>query len=136
MADINADIGKQWLALYVNRSAAKGDPILADSLTLKTGKGSEKTPEGYNGCMHMFMEENPVKIDNEEYCYRSDNNGMYLYWKGDEKEFTDKSALTASVFGTGGTIAISAISGLIVGIIGAILVMFPKMKKKKENEAA
>ena len=124
-ADINADVGKQWLALYINRSKAKGDPILADSLTLKTGEGSEKTPKGYSGCLHMFNEENPVKIDNEEYCYRSDNNGMYLYWKT-EKD----SSLTASVFG-GGTIAISAIGGLIAGIAGTTLFMLPKKKRKE-----
>ena len=132
-----------------------GDPILADSLKLKTGNGSEKTPNGYNGCLHMFMEENPVKIDNEDYCYRSDNNGMYLFWKGEKAEKVEKddtktstektaateepkqtedSALTASVFGTGSTIAISSICGLIVGILGATLVLLPKIKKKKENE--
>ena len=125
-ADINADVGKQWLALYINRSKAKGDPILADSLTLKTGEGSEKTPKGYSGCLHMFNEENPVKIDNEEYCYRSDNKGMYLYWKT-EKD----SSLTASVFGGGGTIAISAIGGLIAGIAGTTLFMLPKKKRKE-----
>ena len=128
-ADINADVGTQWLALYINRSKAKGDPILADSLTLKTGKDSEKTPKGYSGCLHMFNEENPVKIDNREYCYRSDNDGMYLYWKT-EKD----SSLTASVFGGGGTIAISAIGGLIAGIAGTTLFMLPK--KKKEEAAA
>ena len=31
-ADINADVGTQWLAMYVNRSSAKGNPILADTL--------------------------------------------------------------------------------------------------------
>ncbi len=127
-ADINADVGKQWLALYINRSKAKGDPILADSLTLKTGEGSEKKPNGYSGCLHMFNEENPVLIDNEDYCYRSDNDGMYLYWKT-EKD----SSLTASVFG-GGTIAISAVGGLALGIVGTSLFMLPK--KKKEEAAA
>ena len=51
-ADLNADIGKQWLAMYVNRSAQKGNPILADTLTLQ--KGSSQTPEGCNGKLHMF----------------------------------------------------------------------------------
>ena len=132
-ADINADVGKQWLALYINRSKAKGDPILADSLTLKTGMessddsgdDSKKMPAGYSGCLHMFNEENPVLIDNEEYCYRSDNKGMYLYWKTDKD-----SSLTASSFG-GGTIAISAIGGLIAGIAGTTLFMLPKKKKKE-----
>ena len=145
-ADINADVGKQWLALYVNRSKAKGSPILADSLLLRTGKEeiekakaagkstdkveleAAKMPEGYSGCLHMFMEENPVMIDNEAYSYRSDNEGMYLYWKG------DTAAFTASSFGTGGTIAVSAIGGLIVGIAGATAVLLPKKKKEQEPE--
>ena len=147
-ADINADVGKQWLALYVNRSKAKGSPILADSLLLRTGKEeiekakaagkstdkveleAAKMPEGYNGCLHMFMEENPVMIDNEVYSYRSDNEGMYLYWKG------DTAAFTASTFGTGGTIAVSAIGGLIVGILGATAVLLPKKKKEQEPAPA
>ena len=132
-ADINADVGKQWLALYVNRSAAKGDPILADSLKLKTGKDSEKTSDGYTGCLHMFMEENPVKIDNEEYCYRSDNNGMYLYWKGDADAFAETGASqTASAFNAG-FMALAGIGGLAVGIVGTSL--FNNRKKKDEKDA-
>ena len=147
-ADINADVGKQWLALYVNRSEKKGSPILADTLLLRTGKEeiekaeaagkstdkveleAAKMPKGYSGCLHMFMEENPDMIDNEAYSYRSDNEGMYLYWKG------DTAAFTASTFGTGGTIAVSAIGGLIVGILGATAVLLPKKKKEQENESA
>lgn len=53
---------------------------------------------------------------------------MYLYWKT-EKD----SSLTASTF-SGGTIAISAIGGLIAGIAGTTLFMLPK--KKKEEAAA
>ena len=123
-ADINADVGLQWLALYINRSPAKGNPILADSFTLKTGEGSEKTPEGY-ACLHMFNAKNAVKIDHRDYSYRSDNKGMYLYWK------SDASAFTASAFNKGGTIAISAIGGLIAGIAGTTLFMLPKKKKEE-----
>jgi len=139
-ADINADVGKQWLAIYFIRSPKKGNPILADSLLLRTGaeevkkgnKASEaaKMPSGYNGCLHMFASESPVKIDNVKFCYRSDNEGMYLYWRG------DKGAFTASSFGTGGTIAISSVGGLIVGILGATAVLLPKKKKEQGYEPA
>ena len=53
-ADINADVGKQWLAMYVNRSSAKGDPILADTLTLQ--KGSDKKPDNCNGCLRRLFQ--------------------------------------------------------------------------------
>ena len=139
-ADINGDVGKQWLAIYTNRSPKKGSPILADSFVLRTGKEeiakgnkateAAKTPSGCNGYLHMFASDAPVRIDNEKFCYRSDNNGMFLYWQG------DTAAFTASSFGTGGTIAVSAIGGLIVGILGATLVLLPKRKKENaESEA-
>ena len=137
-ADINADVGRQWLALYVNRSPKKGNPILADSFVLRTGKEevakgnkateAAKMPSDCNGCLHMFASESPVLIDNVKFCYRNDNNGMFLYWKGDE------AAFTASSFGTGGYIALSGIGGLALGILGATVVLLPK--KKKEQEAA
>ena len=164
-ADINADVGKQWLALYVNRSEAKGSPILADTLRLRTGKEeiekakaagkstdkveleAAKMPEGYNGCLHMFTYENPVKIDETAYCYREDNKGMYLFWKGDETAFAQTTstgaatttsgepASTASAF-NGGFLALAGIGGLVIGILGATAVMFPMMKKKREEESA
>ena len=142
-ADINGDVGKQWLAIYANRSTKKGDPILADSFVLRTGKeeiakGGKATdaaimPSDCTGCLHMFASESPVRIDNEKFCYRSDNNGMFLYWKGDADAFADASQ-TASVFGSGGYIAISGIGGLALGILGTTLVT--GRKKKEQNEEA
>ena len=130
--------------MYVNRSSAKGNPILAD--TLKLQKGSEKTPDDCNGCLHMFTFTNPVKIDETAYCYRDDNNGMYLFWKGDETVFakststgadtttasTESASATASTFNAG-FIALAGIGGLILGIGGTTLVMFFARKKKKET---
>ena len=128
-ADINADVGKQWLALYVNRSSAKGDPIIADSLKLV--KGTAEHPEGYTKWLHMFGAPNALKIDDEQYCYRSDNNGMYLYWQGDEGAFADASA-TASAFNAG-YLALSGVGGLALGIAGTALFTG---RKKEEEEAA
>lgn len=145
VADLNADVGKQWLAMYVNRSAGKGNPILADTLKLQTGKDSEKTPSGCNGCLHIFTYANPVKIDDEAYCYRSDKEGMYLFWQGDETAFAKSTATaaaatadtpssTASAFNAG-FLALAGIGGLIIGILGTTIVLLPKLKKKKEEAA-
>ena len=143
-ADLNADVGKQWLAMYVNRSAAKGNPILADTLTLKTGKDSEKTPADCNSYLHFFTFENAAKLDDTAYCYRNDNNGMYLFWKGDETAFVEStstgantsggSTSTASAFNAG-YLALAGIGGLALGILGTTLVMLPRLKKKKEAAA-
>ena len=129
-ADINADVGKQWLAMYVNRSQEKGSPILADSLTIQMK--SADMPSDCNGCLHMFTFENPVKIDDTAYSYRDDNGGMYLFWKGDENAFADASA-TASAFNAG-YMALTGIGGLALGIAGTAL--FAGRKKKEEEEAA
>ena len=86
-------------------------------------------PSDCNGCLHMFASESPVLIDNVKFCYRNDNNGMFLYWKGDE------AAFTASSFGTGGYIALSGIGGLALGILGATFVLLPKKKKEQEEPA-
>ena len=142
-ADLNADVGKQWLALYVNRAGKKGQPILAGTLKLRTGKeevkngnkaaDASKMPDGYDGCLHMFNSTGPVLLDNEEYCFRSDNEGMYVYWKTDANAYPAEA--TASVFG-GGVLALAGFGGIGLGILGTTIVMLPKMKKKKEEEAA
>ncbi len=142
VADINADVGKQWLAMYVNRSSIKGDPILADSLTLQ--KVSSNMPAKCNGCLHMFTFESPVKIDDTAYCYRDDNKGMYLFWKGDKTALAKSTATgmntsvnnasMASAFNAG-YLALAGIGGLALGIFGTTLVLLPKLKKKKEKTA-
>ena len=126
-ADLNADVGKQWLALYVNRSSAKGNPILADKLLVQYG--SSETPEGYNGNLHMFTFTNPVDVGDGAYCYRSDKNGTYLFWQSDEK------AYTASTFNYG-YLALVGIGGLAVGIVGTTVALYPKRKKNKANATA
>ena len=139
-ADINADVGKQWLAMYVNRSSAKGDPILADTLMLQ--KGSDKKPDNCNGCLHFFTFENAAKLDDTAYCYRDDNKGMYIFWKGDETAFAEStstgantsggSTSTASAFNAG-YLALAGIGGLALGILCTTLVMLPKLKKKEKT---
>ena len=139
-ADINADVGKQWLAMYVNRSSAKGDPILADTLMLQ--KGSDKKPDNCNGCLHFFTFENAAKLDDTAYCYRDDNKGMYIFWKGDETALAEStstgantsggSTSTASAFNAG-YLALAGIGGLALGILCTTLVMLPKLKKKEKT---
>ena len=126
-ADLNADVGKEWLAMYVNRSSAKGNPILADSLTVQYK--SSAMPNGCTGTLHMFLMSAPVKLDETLYCYRDDHEGMYLFWKSDE------NAYTASAFNYG-YLAIAAIGGLTAGIVGTTVALYPKSKKNKAEAAA
>ncbi|MBQ7504787.1 MAG: hypothetical protein IJT79_05655 [Ruminococcus sp.] len=130
-ADLNADVGLQWLALYVNRAGEQGKPILADTLKLQKGKEGSKAPAGYNGCLHMFASTNPVKIDDTAFCYRDDNDGMYLFWQTDANAYP---SATASVFNVG-LLALVGIGGLALGILGTTLIMLPKIRKRKNSKA-
>ncbi len=38
VADLNCDMGQEWVALYTVKSRNKGNPVLADSLTVQYGK--------------------------------------------------------------------------------------------------
>jgi len=133
-ADLNGDVGMQWLAMYVNRSSTKGNPILADSITLVRNEKEEDfgktpdTPANCNAFLHMFGSKNPLKIDDIKYSGNDSDRGLFLYWKGDE------NALTASTF-SAGNLALAGIGGLALGILGTTLVMLPKLRKKKEEEA-
>ncbi len=122
IADLCCDVGLQWLALYVNKSRDMGDPILADSIVVQYG--SKNAPESNMGTLHMFTYKNSVDIGSDAYNYRNDNNGIYMFWK------TDANAYTASTFNYG-YLALAAIGGLAVGIVGTTGVILPK--RKKEN---
>lgn len=139
-ADINGDVGQEWVAMYVNRSPKKGNPILADSLVLKLGKDSEKKPTDRNGYLHFFTIDDPFRMDDDNYSYSEYEDkdgypGMYLYWNGDVNAFADGASATASAF-NGGYFALAGIGGLALGILGTTLVMLPRLRKKKEEEAA
>ena len=126
-ADINADVGIEWLAMYVNRSSAKGNPILASTLQIVTD--TDKQPENLDGCLHFFGSSAPAKLDDRAYCFTSSTDGMYLYWA------KDANAFTASAFNTG-YMAIAALGGLALGIVGTTVVMSAKKKKDPEPAAA
>ena len=126
VADLGCDIGKQWLALYVNKSSAKGDPILADSITVQYGNNT--APSGYKA-LHMFTFTNAVDIGSDVYNYRNDKKGIYMFWD------TDENAYTASAI-SNGYLALAAIGGLAVGIVGTSLVTVPKRKKNKADATA
>ena len=135
-ADINGDVGQEWVAMYVNRSPKKGNPILADSLVLKLGKDSEKKPADRNGYLHFFTIDDPFKMDDDHYSYseyedKDGYSGMYLYWNGDANAFADGASTTASAF-NGGYFALAGIGGLALGILGTALVMTKGRKKKEE----
>ena len=129
IADINCDIGQEWLALYTVKSERKGDPILADTLTVQYG--SKEMPKKCSKGLHLFTYSNVMDLGDTAYCYNNKKDGVYFFWGEDEGAF-DQAA--ASAFGRG-HLALAGLGGLILGIAGATLVL-NKKRRKEEPETA
>ena len=129
LADLNADMGQEWIALYTAKSENKGYPILADSLTLQYG--SDKMPEGCTKELHLFTYTNAVDLGDTAWAFNNAKEGVYFFWDEDTAAFPSQS--TASTFG-GGKLALAGLGGLLVGALGAAFVLKPR--KKKEEQAA
>ena len=125
-ADLNGDVGKEWLALYSVKQPG-ADPILADSLKVVTGSAS--IPEGYEKGIHMFGSKAAANLTDSHYTYNDKQNGIYVYFKTD---VSVSSSDTASVF-SGSTIALVGAGGALVGIaLGAVAVVLIKRRKTAE----
>ena len=128
VADLNGDVGKQWLALYYSKNEAEL-PILANSL--KAVKGDNKVPENYTMGIHMFGTGAAENLNNPLYIWNSDAPGIYVYYQLAESR---NASLTGSGFGSG-TLALSAIGGAGVGaLVSGIVVSSIGKKKKQEPE--
>ena len=122
-ADMNGDVGKQWLALY----AVKKDlmqPILADSL--KVVCDSVEIPAGYETGIHMFSTEAAFNLNSSLYDWNNDAASVYVYFKTDENE-----ASTTGTSFSGGALAISGGAGIVLGAAVTALAIYPKKKKNK-----
>ena len=126
-ADLNGDVGREWLALYSVKQPGC-EPILADSF--KVVAGSASIPEGYEKGVHAFGSTSAANLTDSRYTYNDDLNGVYVYYKTDASA---ASADTASVF-SGSTLALvgagGAVAGAAIGVLAAALI-----KKKKPEEA-
>ncbi len=127
-ADLNGDVGQQWLALY-SVKYEDGTPILADSLKMKLGSGA---PEGYDTGIHMFGETAVQNLTDEKnkYSYNDPYGGTYVYFKRDVAAVKEQTA-AGSLF-SGGSIALGAIIGLLVGG-GLMALLIVSARKRKEN---
>ena len=125
-ADLNADLGRQWLCLYTTKDPGKDGPILASSLKLQTG--TDAMPAGCTKGLHFFTYDYAMDIGDMAYAYNNDMNGIYFFWD------TDANAFTATAF-TGGQLALAGVGGLVVGILGATVVTMMTRKRKDVPEA-
>ena len=148
-ADLNADEGKQWLAIYVSKNSMAGKPIEPNFNVTE----STSAPSGMSGVVHKLGEKGAENLSNTNYMnysklysgYKSVKDNIfgedkaYMFFKlSDVSKTYDESAgnMTASTIGVG-TMALIGFGGLILGgALGAVIaVLVGKNKKKNESEA-
>ena len=124
-ADLNGDVGRQWLALYYVKYEGQA-PILADSLKVVTGNSN--LPTGYERGIHMFGGDT-LNLTDKHYCYNDTPKGTYVYFQVDESVLA-KASLSASNFSAGTGFLFAGI-GAVVGAGIAVAIMFVLNKKKE-----
>ena len=148
--DLNGDVGKQWLALYSVKYQF-GNPIFADSF--KVVKGSDALPGGYEKGIHRFGEKPAFNLTSKYYCYNDDVKGTYVYFKNEKDTVAAMTMKTEETstgnttdaknngdnkmgsFFSAGSIALGAGIGLLLGGGIAVLILLPRIRKKKAGEA-
>ena len=141
-ADMNGDVGKQWLALYAVKNEAMA-PILADSLLVKVNETD--LPAGYTTGIHMFGSDSAFNLNDSKYVWNANASKVFVYFNVDDKPVststgasvgtnTDSASVTGSVF-TMGNLVLSAGIGLVLGA-GIVALVFIAMKPKKKEEKA
>ena len=124
--DLNGDVGKQWLTLYVAKNDAE-DPIIASSL--KAVVGNDNIPTGYETGIHMFGSNSAYNLNNTKFVWNKSAKSVYVYFTRDENANASEAS---SIFSTG-TIALSGGLGLALGAVLGAVAMTAK-NKKKENQ--
>ena len=120
-ADLNGDVGSQWLALYVNKNEVM-DPILADSLVAVVD--STEIPSGYKTGIHMFGSEAAFNLNNPLYDWNQKAPGVYVYFKTD-----DGSAPATGTNLSGGSAVIIGAAGAAVGAVATGIISNKRKKK-------
>ena len=128
LADINGDVGKQWLALYSVKKELM-EPILASSL--KAVVGSTQIPAGYQTGIHMFGTEAAFNLNSSLYDWNNDAPSVYVYFLTGEA--AGEAANTAGTTFTAGSIALSGGLGIALGSI--VTALFMRKKKKSATTA-
>ncbi len=125
-ADMNGDVGQQWLALYAQRSDVEA-PILANSLLVKVKDTA--IPAGYKTGIHMFGSDTAANLNNELYDWNASAPSVMVYFK------TDASAAKPSAAGSNfaaGNLSLAGAAGLGGGAVITALASTAAGKKKKK----
>ena len=133
-ADLNGDVGQQWLALYACKNPEEMKPILADSF--KVVVGSNEIPAGYdNRGIHMFGSESAFNLNSKLYDWNQSAKSVFVYFKTDETAPVGDASTSASTF-SAGRVAIAAICGVGLGALVTALAMTANNRKKGKKATA
>ena len=124
-ADMNGDVGKQWLALYAERNINKA-PILADSFMVV--KNSNEIPAGYSNGIHMFGTDIAENLNNPLYVWNSSAPQIFVYFRT-----AGADASTAGSNYSAGTVALTGAAGIAVGALAAAFGMKLSGKRRKDE---
>jgi len=121
IGDLNGYVGKQWLALYAAKNEAEA-PILASSFKFT---GSAEIPSGYKTGIHSFGTDAAENLNNTLYVWNSSAPKVYVYFKAEEAP-----ASTAGSNFTTGTVVLSGICGLAIGVLVSVIIIKAAKKKR------
>ena len=130
-ADMNGDVGRQWLALYAQKSDVAA-PILADSLLVKVGNAD--VPAGYKTGIHMFGSGTAFNLNSELYDWNKSAPSVFVYFKVDTASSSSASAAGSNF--TAGNLALAGAGGLAVGALISGIAASVAGKKKSKKAAA
>ena len=131
-ADLNGDLGKEWLALYYTKDTSAGKPIVVSELSgFKVITGSDSTPDGMKA-LTLFDTESPVNLTNADWVWNDKTNGLFLYYT------VDTSTGAASVFTGASEWIIYVGIGVIIAVgffLGGMITGGRNKKRKAGAEA-
>ena len=130
-ADLNGDVGQQWLALYACKNYREMQPILADSF--KVVVGSNDIPAGYdNRGIHMFGSESAFNLNSKLYDWNQSAKSVFVYFKIDETAPVGGASTSGSAF-SAGRVAVFAICGVGLGALVTAICMTAVNKRKSKK---
>ena len=129
-ADLNGDLGKEWLALYYTKDASAGAPIMVSDLAgFTVVKGQEATPVD-SVALTLFDQENPVNLTNSDWVWNDATGGLYLYYS------VDTATNAASIFTSANAWILYAGAGVLIAACFFAIGYLITRKRKKDVSAA
>ena len=133
-ADLNGDVGQQWLALYACRDNKEKQPILAVSLKVVTG--SNEIPAGYSGSgIHMFGSGSAFNLNNKLYDWNQSAKKIFVHFQLEQTAPVNGGVPTSGTALSAGWIALISVGSAIIGAVITAVAITASRKKKKTADA-